>query len=193
MDSDNEQNIEKENREMIQSLKEKSDDDFEKNLVLITSGTLVLSMSFIEKIVPLTNATWLWTLICSWIALVTSLLLNLISHRLASRHSLKYIYDQAKGKPPEEINNSIKADNEKMNRINDWTVGLMILGIIFLIVYCSINAYKMSSAKKPSEVQSQNNIKQGEIFKGGRQSSLLVVPVEKPKPAPTVTNDKKKS
>lgn len=51
----------------LRVIKEKSEDDYEKNLVYISSGTLVLSLTFIEKIVPLQGSTVVWFLIASWI------------------------------------------------------------------------------------------------------------------------------
>lgn len=54
------------NRELILRIKDKSEDNFEKNLIFITSGTLLLSLTFIEKIVPLANAKGIVWLIISW-------------------------------------------------------------------------------------------------------------------------------
>jgi hypothetical protein len=47
--------IQKSNRDLIVGIKDKSEDNFEKNLVYMTAGTLVLSLTFIEKIAPLQN------------------------------------------------------------------------------------------------------------------------------------------
>jgi len=55
------------NREHLLRDKEKSEDDYEKNLMLITSGTLVLSLTFIEKVAPLQDAKGIWWLIIAWV------------------------------------------------------------------------------------------------------------------------------
>lgn len=38
-------------RELLENIKQKCEDDFEKNITYISAGTLVLSLTFIEKIV----------------------------------------------------------------------------------------------------------------------------------------------
>jgi hypothetical protein len=64
----------------VAEIKNKSGDDFEKNLVYITSGRLVLTLTCIEKIAALTGAACIFSLIAAWTLLAFSLLVNLISH-----------------------------------------------------------------------------------------------------------------
>jgi hypothetical protein len=68
----------------IRSIKDKSDDDFEKNITLISTGTLVLSLTFIEKIVDLKEAENVWWLIWSWGSMLSTLFFNLLSHQFSS-------------------------------------------------------------------------------------------------------------
>ena len=60
----------------LKKIKEKSEDDFEKNIVLFGTGTLVLSLTFIEKIVQLQGALAIWFLIASWALLTITLIVN---------------------------------------------------------------------------------------------------------------------
>jgi len=190
IDDTEDDKIKKENRDMLNAIKDKSEDDFEKNLVLITSGTLVLSMTFIDKIAPLAGAKGVWWLISAWFLLIASLLLNLMSHQKASKYSMVYIYECAKGTSEEDINILIKKNNRTMTRINNWTVRLLILGIAFLVVYCSINAYRMSKIPDSKKDEAAKDLKDKVwINKYGRQTALLVVskptvPVDNP-PADT--------
>jgi hypothetical protein len=70
----------KESYKMAAEAQKQTLETFDKNLLFITSGTLVLSLAFIEKVVPLQGSACIGFLIASWIILTLSLLLNLISH-----------------------------------------------------------------------------------------------------------------
>jgi hypothetical protein len=118
------------NREILQKIKEKSDDDFEKNITFISAGALGISMTFIEKIVNLPKAIHLWIIITAWGFLTLTLLANLLSHYLSSCYHLKAI---------EEYD----ARNKKITRLNLSTIFTLILGIILLIIFLSINFYNM--------------------------------------------------
>jgi hypothetical protein len=179
------------NRDKVQDVKDKSQDDYEKNLVLITSGTLVLSMTFIEKISPLEGASGIWFLIGAWVLLVISLLLNLYSHQLAGRYADECMENIDKGIAVDEINACIKINNKKITSLNNWTMALMISGIIALVVYCSINVYNMSKlpAGKKAEPPKEAKVRVVEM-KNGRHVPVLPPPttaVIKPR---TTKNDK---
>lgn len=131
-------------RELLVKIKEKGDDDFEKNITYISAGTLVLSLTFIEKIVELKQSSHVWSLILSWGLLALTLLANLISHQLSSYYHEKTI---------EDVDNklltvplSIKKRNRIIRVINWCTTGTLILGIFFLILFSSINAINMANS-----------------------------------------------
>lgn len=191
MDEENpsrEDRIREANRRFIQEIKDKSDDDFEKNLVYITSGTLILSLTFIEKVAPLTEALWIYSLILSWVLLALSLLINLISHQRVSKYSLQYIEEYQQGKSENEINVIIVRNNKKISTMNNWAVGLLIFGIGFLIVYCSVNAYNMSKEKKAEIVKPSSG---SDKIGNGRTTTTLVIP-PKPTTAPPPKDTPKK-
>jgi hypothetical protein len=129
----------------LRVIKEKSEDDYEKNLVYISSGTLVLSLTFIEKIVPLQGSTVVWFLIDSWIFLSVTLLLNLISHQISSKHhdDCMRIYSTDR-----EAGDKLALQCSKiMRRLNWVTSSTLISGIFLLVLFCSINALNMSKEK----------------------------------------------
>lgn len=170
------------NRDLIVRIKEKSEDDFEKNLVLITSGTLVLSMTFIDKIVPLKDARGIIALVIAWSLLACSLLVNLISHQLSSKYSREYVDDVDAGKDYVDINRKISVDNKRLGQINNWTVGLMISGIISLVVYCSINVFHMSNLGGDKGNDRLEKPYNPDINKG-RTATPLQVPKPTPQPS----------
>ena len=170
------------NRELLQKIKDSSEDDFEKNLIYITSGTLVLSMTFIEKIAPLENAKGVLALVIGWVFLTVSLLINLISHRISAQNSRNRTAELDRGDDWVEINKRIDNDNYKLDRINDWTVGSMILGIFALVVYCSINAFQMSNLQPEKKGETVKPSSTDKLSNGRTMSTIIV-----PKPQPTTS------
>ncbi|WP_461449102.1 hypothetical protein [Mucilaginibacter sp.] len=128
--------------ELVKTL-EKSQDSFERQLSYIAAGGLGLSMIFIEKIVKnLNQAECKWILVVSWLLLALTLVVNLISHLLAA----KSVY-----KTMEEINNnefesekSLKRDRF-ISKLNICSVGTLLLGVLSLILFVTINLYSMKN------------------------------------------------
>jgi len=116
---------------------QKSQDDFEKQLSYISAGTLGISMFLIEKVVKdLTKVQCKWILIVSWSLLGFTLVGNLISHYFCINFNYKTI---------EEIDHDkydrLKAErrNKLVKIMNTSTVFALVIGIIFLIIFTSIN------------------------------------------------------
>lgn len=145
-----------ENEKAIESyikIKEKSQDDFEKNITYLSAGTLVLSLTFIEKIVPLPNSKSIWMLTVSWILLTATLLANLISQQLAAVMHDKTISQLYQNKA--DIYTKMVSRNRVLNVINWGTIVGLVTGIFFLVLFCSTNAYKMENDNK--NIQPSNN------------------------------------
>jgi hypothetical protein len=136
----------------ILRIKEKSEDDYEKNLVYIAAGTLVLSLTFIEKIVNIKDSNAIWFLILSWFFLSITLLTNLISHQLSSHYNTtcRQLYsdcDDDDIDSMKRINQKAESYNTRLTRINWGTTASLIIGIFLLVIFCSINAYRTSVHK----------------------------------------------
>jgi ABC-type transport system involved in multi-copper enzyme maturation permease subunit len=145
-------------RENLQRVKEKSDDDFEKNITYISAGALGLSMTFIEKIVNLPKAIHFWILITAWGLLTLTLLANLLSHYLSSYYHEKTT-DEFDDENPDILQN-IDKRNKRLRQINVGTVISLILGIIFLIIFSSINLYQMSDKNQKSKTTTESKIQE---------------------------------
>lgn len=163
------------NRLYLISQKDKSDNDFEKNHIYISAGTLALSLTFIEKVSPITHSKAVYALVAAWILLVTSLLVNFISHQISSRFTEKQIDLNDRTDNTDEVNQMIDKNNKRIRQINWFSVLSLIGGICLLVVYCSANAIKMS------HLQNENNsdrIEQpkGDDFTKGRTN----VPLQRP-------------
>lgn len=116
-----------------------SEGDFEKNLVYLSAGSLVLSIGFVEKVVPMENAKYLEFLIISWSFIALTLLLNLSSYLISADNSTKSRADLDNQLDYKERYDRVKMRNKKMRRVNWVSYTLFSTGIISMIIYCSIN------------------------------------------------------
>jgi hypothetical protein len=155
--------------EAFNKIKEKSDDDYEKNIVYIAAGTLVLSMTFLEKIIKVETSSGIWFLITSWGLLAITLLGNLVSHQLSSRfHEICIdLYDKCgelSGEPSDEENATFKENldfadkkfescNSTIRTLNWATTLSLFVGILSMVIFCSMNAL---NAKIQNEIISKN-------------------------------------
>jgi hypothetical protein len=124
-------------RDELNIVFQKSQDSFEKQLSFISTGTLTLSVGFIKDIVrDFDHSGYKGLLGWGWGALVATLLINLISHLIASNNANKAI---------KEINNNayepdrIERRNKKVVNINWISVIIMISGIGLIISFIIIN------------------------------------------------------
>lgn len=119
-----------------------SEDDFEKNLVYLSAGSLVLSIGFIEKIVPMSKANCIGFLIISWCLIASTLLLNLASYLISAYHSTLAREDLDNEINPKLRYDKVKNHNKRIRFVNWTSYTLFSLGIASLIIYCSINIAK---------------------------------------------------
>lgn len=127
--------------------KTKSQDDFEKYINLMASGGLVLSITFLEKIVSLDKAIWKSLVVFGMYLMVVTLLSNLFSHyksMLDSDATIKDIDDNNY----ENIFKNIEERNQKINFLNKVSIWSLIIGIFCLITFVTINIYNMSDKQK---------------------------------------------
>jgi uncharacterized integral membrane protein len=134
--------------EDLARIKEKSEDDYEKNIIYIAAGTLVLSLTFLEKVVNLKESNAVWFLILSWILLSITLLGNLVSHQLSSMYHerCRLLYADA-GNDTKEADGKVKKYNRNILKLNWGTTITLFLGILLLVIFCSINAYHTTHLK----------------------------------------------
>lgn len=126
-------------RDALTKVKEKSEDNFEKNITYISAGGLALSLTLIDKIVDIEVSSFKLILILSWIFFTMSLLVNLMSHYISSYyHDL--VINELDEKDPDVFKN-IDKRNSMMRKINVINVFILILGIMLLVTFSSINIF----------------------------------------------------
>ena len=124
-------------------LKEKGEDDFEKNLIYISTGAIGISFAFIEKIVDLQIATDKCMLIWSWIFFGLTLFISLMSHYVSGFLAGK-VSDQLgemKGSDEEYsvIQKQIKRNNYCIDSMNYISIIFILVGLLLLIWFVSKN------------------------------------------------------
>jgi len=67
--------------EIVQDIKDYSEEQFDKLIVYLNSGALILTMGFVKDIATITKDTDTKLLIYTWSSFVVSLVLILLSHR----------------------------------------------------------------------------------------------------------------
>lgn len=105
-------------------LREDAENEFDKLIIYISGGGLVLSIGFVTEIVTITKATDINLLLASWVGYASCILLILISHK-TTKEAMNH--------------NLIKKTYEKRN---NWDVITEILGwTAFALVLISISLF----------------------------------------------------
>lgn len=110
-------------------------------VLILASGTIVLSANFIDKITSSQGITFTGALILAWILLLSALVINIFTHFLVIKHC-----SQAKDKLDDWLRSLSKkapAINTKpgnvADRLNKLSVICLILGMISLLVFVTLN------------------------------------------------------
>jgi uncharacterized protein with PQ loop repeat len=123
--------------EELKTLIQKSYDSFERQLNYISAGALGVSMLFVEKVVKDIRQTQCnWVLIFSWSLFTLTLVSNLLSHIYTSNihdKTLSEIYSE------NYDHKNASSRNKKIKIWNIVSIILLFLGIIFQIIFISLN------------------------------------------------------
>jgi hypothetical protein len=128
-------------KEIVIENRSKSQDDFEKYINLMASGALGITITYFDKIVKIDKAVFIWIIILGWVLLITTLVLNLISHRLAVKYADKLLLD-LHNKDTENAKSNNSKQNEIMDCLNNLSIIFLILGLIAIFTFLTLNFYK---------------------------------------------------
>ena len=134
-------------RNSVSDNKSKSQDDFEKYINLLASGGLLLSLTFMEKIVPVDKSICKFLIVSGMFLMVVTLLSNLYSHYKSMLDSDATIKDIDK-ENYDDIFKNIEKRNKVINRLNRISIWSLIIGIILIISFATINIYNMSDSNQ---------------------------------------------
>jgi len=124
-------------RDELIAIVAKSQDAFEKQLSFISAGALALSVGFIKDVVSnFTKSSYKKLLGWGWSLLVITLLLNCISHLVASYYHNKTVKEiNEEDYEPERV----IPRNKYIQRINWISIAAMIIGIGLILSFIIIN------------------------------------------------------
>lgn len=118
-------------------VKEKNDDDFEKNLIYLSAGGLVLTITFLEKIVAIDTAVYKPLIILTWSLFSFTLISSLFNSKYSSWVAEKTYYDER------DNNENMICNWEKRSRVtrvwNNTNSISLLLAIASFITFVSIN------------------------------------------------------
>jgi hypothetical protein len=126
-----------------------SKDNFDKNLLTLSSAALGVSLIFIKDIILLQKAGWLWLLYTSWISFSGCILVTVASFQVsivAQHQYLEYLWHYYILRDPKYFNKQKRSGPSKALTWMTWAASaLFILGIASTLVFCCENASRRSS------------------------------------------------
>lgn len=157
-----------EDEKVLQSLKDnaiKSFEAFDRTMVLISSGGLVLSMTFIEKLAD-GAAKCPGLLIVSWFFLAITLFFCLVSHLISANNffntaeaHIRLIQVKkktvVKAKDIIGIHDQINTSNAWIEALTYWAFVFLFLGCFMLISFASVN---ILAPKATGNEKGQSNV-----------------------------------
>lgn len=124
---------------------------FDNQVLYLSSGAFALGLTFLKDITPINEAVCLPIFIISMVLFTVSILLSFSSHLIGHEISIVNIKRLDKGERPKEY---------QLVRILNWIMAsTLILGIFGLLIFSSINIYKMSDKKEQPAGKVVNSIK----------------------------------
>lgn len=126
-------NTENSYRDLLQELSIKSQEQYDKTLLTLSTGALGLSFAFIKDIVNISSATNTNYLTGSWMCLTLSVLCILISF-LSAKHALD------KAIEAEDNDEFYESKLDRLTSILNWmSAAFFVSGLIFLTVFIQLN------------------------------------------------------
>lgn len=136
-------------RNAVSENKSKSQDDFEKYINLLASGGIVLSLTFLEKIITVDKTIFKGFYIVGLSLLVITLLSNLYSHYKSINDS-DLIIEEIDQELYDEIFTNIGKRNKIINRLNKASIWSLIIGTLLILTFVSINLFNMNENQTPT-------------------------------------------
>lgn len=148
-------------RKSVEENKNKSQDDFEKYINLLASGGLVISLLFLEKLVEnKIDSVCNWLFVIGLIGFVSTLLINLISHKKSINDSnfiLETLGFDITKTEDEDFLKEVSKRNRVLDIWNKLSIWCLITGALSILIYFTINFLSMSNQQqKPQSPPVQN-------------------------------------
>ncbi len=133
--------------------KNKSQDDFEKYINILASGGIVLSLTFLEKIVTIDKVSFklFFLFIIGLLLLIVTLLSNLYSHYKSIKDS-DQIVKEIDSEQFDKIFVQIEQRNKIINILNKISIWSLIIGIILILSFVSVNLFYINKKENQNTI-----------------------------------------
>lgn len=115
---------------IVRKMRDYAQEEFDKLIVYLSSGGLVLTVGFVKDLVDLDEACWKFLLILSWAGFIISLIMILLSHRSAIKASTLELI---------ELHDESDNQDQKTERLNFFSFIVLIAAVIVFVLFISIN------------------------------------------------------
>lgn len=117
-------------KKTIHEYRKEASAQFNKQLVYLSSGGLILTLGFVKDLVDLSSAQGKWMLISTWVCFAGSLILNLISHK----STMKAMDLELDGKCDESDKQDLSTD-----RLDLFSIVFLLAAISLFVIFISLN------------------------------------------------------
>lgn len=175
-------------------------DAFEKNFILISSGILAFSVTFIKDIVKIEDATFLPILFLGWLLILISIglmMFTFLSSVNGSNELWKIVddfivsdklYDKSTVLTDAQdidiktkTNGALFKIKEKLKNLRDKAIWSFLLGVLLFSSFVAINLWKENIAESESKTINEITIKTGETVTKTKDSIVITSPNAKAK------------
>jgi len=138
---------------------------YDRAFLTISTGALAVSVAFIDKIAPNPESWTLYILVPGWIVLLVSIsmqLLALASSQNATSEQIRILDDQyskylLSDDPEKAVSEGyVEPENhyvKRTARLNIWSQVLLIIGVVLILAFSSVNIYLKRELPCPQKDQ----------------------------------------
>ena len=150
-------------------------DAFEKNFILLSTGILAFSITFIKDIVKIDEASGLYILFLGWLFILIAIglmmyaflssvdghgkLWNIVDNYIIENkkfNSDQDLDDEDTGKIKEQINKANSQIKGSLRKMRNWSVSFFLIGVLLFSIFVCINLYRENHTNKSSRLRNAN-------------------------------------
>lgn len=178
---------------------------FDSNVLTLSSAGLGISVAFIDKIIKLSEASFIFLLYISWVLFIITIIITLVSY-IKGQKGIKLQLHFAEKYYLDEDESYLLKENKYakfVDKYSSWVILFFIFSIIFLIIFLIINInkgeLKMNESNKGKKellidsvaINDLQKVKKNDLIKSAPINNLQ--PIQKPNNSEGIKNNNKTS
>lgn len=133
-------------------------ENYDKSILTLSSAGLAISLTFLNSVIPLDNAEYIWLVIASWVSFLFSVLLSLVAY-LVSNAAISKQLDIAEDYYVNKLPSAFNKANW-LSSLNTWlnySVGILFgVAISAVVVFVTLNI-NQEDIDMPDKVKTSNS------------------------------------